>query len=106
MATNKEIETIDISKIAKATADEIELRELHKELEIKAEINEQIRRRNKFLSKVSGITILFIALSAVLYFTYIINVSIPILIWTAIYVGIVVGLTIPLLIDAIMDYIR
>lgn len=96
--------TADTSKIAKAVADEIELRELQKELKIKEEINEHMRRRDEFLSKLGGIAFLFIAVSLTLYFAYALHAPTPILIALGIWLGVIVGLATPLLIDTIMDY--
>lgn len=94
----------DTTKIAKAVADEIELRELQKELKIKEEINEHMRRRNEFLSKLGVIAFLSIAVSVLLYFAYTLNAPRSILIGISIYVGVAAGISIPFLIDAIMDY--
>jgi hypothetical protein len=94
----------DTTKIAKAVADEIELRELQKELKIKEEINEHMRRRNEFLSKLGVIAFLSIAVSVLLYFAYTLNAPRSILIGISIYVGVAAGISITILIDAIMDY--
>jgi uncharacterized protein involved in exopolysaccharide biosynthesis len=94
----------DTSKIAKAVADEIELRELQKELKIKEEINEQARRRDEFLSQVSEIAFVWVVVSLILYFAYALHAPTLILIALGIWLGLMVGLAIPLLIDATMDY--
>ncbi len=89
------IEKTDTSKIAKAVADEIELRNSQKEAEIKKEID----RRNQFIANLSVIIITLIAGCTLLYLMYTSNASRLLFMIINVFVGVEFGVCIFYLID-------